>query len=1077
MASDLVLCVLGPLRLLRDGAEIEVSGARQREVLARLSVAAGKPVSAEALLDDVWGPVAGEPAAASLHVSISKLRRAMDPERRARADSPLVSTSGGYALAIGLDVTTVEQQARRASTMLAAGELESAHDELTRARASWRGEAYDGLGEQPWLVHERQRCEELRLYLAELYAETSLRLGRDAAGIVVDLTTLVQQHPGHERLAVLLALALYRQQRQDDALAVLRATREHLREESGLDPGTELATTEDLILAQDKDPYAPTPAVAVPATPPIDPVESLPGSYRMVGRGRARAVLDAAAQAAESGRATTCVLVGDAGIGKSRLARATADDLAGRGWRLVWTHGSEDEGAPALWPWASVVRTLGRDVPLAPELAALLEVGEETPGTDRAIARWRQTEEMVELLESVASQAPLMVVFDDLHWADAASQSLLVELTARAMPAPVLIVATSRPASTPGLTATLARLARLGVVRLELEGLTESDIQALAAAAGLEVDPAALRERTGGNPFLLQETLAYAAETGAPPLEVVPASVVDVLGARMARLPSPGEDVLLVASVLGSVIDPAVVAHLAELDLAAVDEGLDAALAAGLLRAEDGGAIRFRHDLVREIAYGRLGAVRRSRLHAQALHKLTQSRHLNPALLATHARAAGPSHAEQAVRWSIAAATEATARHAPDSALQWWLQAQQSDQSATVPDGQRRVQVLLGLVRAQLDAGDAVGAIETRAAAVEEAAELGEDRLVVAALSSLDGPMVWLPRPMGRVNTSMIQHLEQALASTPPPSPAERCMLLATLAIELYAPAHAARCDELTAEALDLAETLNDPVRLGFALNARVSATAFPGREAERALVADRMVELGQEAGLSGIELAGHQFACRLRLQLFEVRTADAHAREARRMSEQLRLPLPAMQQRLWDCSRRALDGDLRDAQRMLDAVEELDWPWWGREAMFATVRLTLLLRAGAFDQAAPLLDLAARVNPQMAADAAVLVTHAHGTQPPTMPALGPGPRDWAWLSSGCIRAQAAIALGDRAAIESAYQWLLPGTGMIASTGSFDAGPVDAYLADLAAAMGRHEDAQGHRALLAELSAREGLAG
>jgi DNA-binding SARP family transcriptional activator len=1076
MASDLVLCVLGPLRLLRDGAEIEVSGARQREVLARLSVAAGKPVSAEALLEDVWGPVAGEPAAASLHVSISKLRRAMDPGRRARADSPLLSTSGGYALAIGVDVTAVEEQARRASTMLAAGELESAHDELARARASWRGEAYEGLGAQPWLLHERRHCEELRLYLSELYAETSLRLGRDAAGVVVDLTSLAQQHPGHERLAVLLAVALYRQQRQDDALGVLRATREHLREESGLDPGPELMTTEDLILAQEPDPYAPRHAAAVSATP-VDPVDSLPGSYRMVGRGRARAVLDAAAQAAESGRGTTCVLVGDAGIGKTRLARATADDLAGRGWRLVWTHGSEDDGAPALWPWASVVRRLGRDVILAPELAALLEVGEQTAGTDRALARWRQTEEMVELLESVASQAPLMVVFDDLHWADAASQSLLVELTERAMQAPVLLVTTSRPASTPGLTATLARLARLGAVRLELEGLTEADIQALAAAAGLEVDPAALRERTGGNPFLLQETLAYAAESGAPPLEVIPASVVDVLGARMARLPSPGEDVLLVASVLGSEIDPADVAHLAELDLPAVEDGLDAALAAGLLRAEDGGAIRFRHDLVREIAHGRLGAVRRSRLHGQALHRLTQSRHLNPALLATHARAAGPSHADQAVQWSAAAATEATARHAPDSALHWWLIAQQADRSATVPDGHRRVKVLLGLVRAQLDAGDAVGAIETRDAAVEEAAQLGDDRLVVAALSSLDGPMVWLPRPMGRVNTSMIGHLERALTATPPPSPAERCMLLATLAIELYAPAQAARCDQLTAEALDLAETLNDPVKIGFALTARVSATAFPGREAERAQVADRMVELGQEAGLSSIELAGHQFACRLRLQLFEVRTADAHAREARRMSEQLRLPLPAMQQRLWDCSRRALDGDLRDAQRMLDAVEELDWPWWGREAMFATVRLTLLLRAGAFDQAAPLLDLAAQVNPQMAADAAVLVAHANATQPPTMPVLGPGPRDWAWLSSGCVRAQAAIALGDLAAMESAYQWLLPGSGMIASTGSFDAGPVDAYLADLAAAMRRHQDAQGHRARLAGLLAREGLAG
>ena len=305
------------------------------------------------------------------------------------------------------------------------------------------------------------------------------------------------------------------------------------------------------------------------------------------------------------------------------------------------------------------------------------------------------------------------------------------------------------------------------MIRLDLDGLTESDIQALAAGAGLEVDPRALRERTGGNPFLLQETLAFAAESGASPLDVVPASVADVLGARMARLATPGEEMLLVASVLGSAIDPASIAELSELDLADVDAGLDAALAADLLRADEGGVIRFRHDLVRETAYARLGAVRRSRLHARALRLLGEAGHVNPTLLAAHARDSGPAHADQAVHWSIAAATEATARHAPDSALQWWRVAAVADRNAATPDAARRVRVLLGLVRAQLDAGDAVGAIETRSEAVQAASEAGDPGLVVAALTSLDGPLVWLPRPMGQVNSEMIQLLESALTSIP----------------------------------------------------------------------------------------------------------------------------------------------------------------------------------------------------------------------------------------------------------------------------------------------------------------------
>ncbi len=385
--------------------------------------------------------------------------------------------------------------------------------------------------------------------------------------------------------------------------------------------------------------------------------------------------------------------------------------------------------------------------------------------------------------------------------------------------------------------------------------------------------------------------------------------------------------------------------------------------------------------------------------------------------------------------------------------------------------------VLLGLVRAQLDSGDAVGALETRAEAVRAAVDLGDPASVFAALTSLDGPLVWAPRPMGQVNAAMVQQLERALSATPEPSPAERCMLLATLAIEAYTADAEVRCDELTSKSLRIAEDVGDPRMVAFALNARIVATAFPGREGDRAELADRLVQVGLAADLPSFELAGHQLACRLRLQLFEVRVADAHAREARRLADQLRLPLPAMQQGLWDCSRRALDGDITAALRMLDAVEELDWPWWDREAMLATVRLTLLLRAGWFAEAAPLLDLAAQVHPRIAGDAAVAVaSHLQPGAGATTSLVEDARHDWTWLSGGCIHAQAALALGQAEAIRSTYEFLLPGSGMIAATGSFDAGPVDGYLADLAAALGRPEDERRHRELLAELSAREGLA-
>jgi hypothetical protein len=300
-------------------------------------------------------------------------------------------------------------------------------------------------------------------------------------------------------------------------------------------------------------------------------------------------------------------------------------------------------------------------------------------------------------------------------------------------------------------------------------------------------------------------------------------------------------------------------------------------------------------------------------------------------------------------------------------------------------------------------------------------------------------------------------------------------MLLATLAIECYAPGQEARCDELVSESLRIADELGDARRTAYVVNAQVVATAFPGREGERARAADRLIQIGRSSGLPSVELAGHQLACRLRLQLFEVRVADDHARRARSLASELHLPLPGLQQRLWDCNRKALDGDVAAALRMVDELERLDWPWWGRDAMLATTRLTLLLRAGLFAEAEPLLELASRVHPRIAADARTLVSVHAGAGAGVVSPTGTAFQDWAWLSAGCIHAQAVLAAGDPDGIRAAYARLLPGSGMIASTGSFDAGPVDGYLAGLAGALGRFDDERRHRELLAQLSAREGL--
>jgi DNA-binding SARP family transcriptional activator len=1042
---SLRVSVLGAVRVEREGIAIDPGGPRQRAVVARLVAAQGHLVPAERLLADVWGDDGAR--LSSVHVAVSNVRRALEPERKPRTPSVLSSRNGGYSLDAETDADDLANAARQGVALLAQDEPAQARAVLSSARDLWAGDPYDDLGDLPWLVRERTRLHDLRLIVAERLAEAMLRLGANVE-VALDLAPLSAEHPARERLGVLLAVALYRDQRQDDALAVLRRVRQHLSESVGLDPGPDLRAVETAILSQQPDPMLPAPPS--PAAPA--PLPATQAGPLLIGRERPLAVLAAAAATALSGQSAFAVVVGEAGIGKTRLARELADELSAQSWTIAWTGSSEGDGAPALWPWISVLNQLDR--PLTSDLQRLV-VGDAVQPVDPAAARWRQQRAVRDQLVHVAAERPLLVVLEDVHWADSASQALLLELVDSLSEARILVLVTARP----GPTAVLARLARGRATRLDLESFSELDVRALLATTGQELDSAALHRRTGGNPFLLKETLALARQTGTSALDVVPATVADVLRARAALLPGAGQDVLAVASVIGDVVEPGIVADLLNLDLSSVEGSCDSAVDAGLLTVGADGRLRFRHDLVRETAYADLGPLRRQRLHGRVFAHLLAHDRRSPSRLAAQAVGAGPELSQQAVTWCSEAAREAARRLAHGTAVSWWQQAVDVDRQRPEGDPSREVEVLLGLVGAQLDAGDAVGALDTRLLAVEAARVNGEPHLMVRALTALSRPLVWILGPRDGHQDGLVGDLEKALDADV--DPVERCSLLATLALELYG-RHDPRCDDLSAEAIRLAEAVGDARVLAFAVNARQLAIARPGREAERAELADRLIDIGRSAGLATAELAGHQLAAQARLQLFEVPAADRHADRARALASDLKLPLPQLQQQLWDSSRRLLDGDLPGALGLLADVADLDWPWWGRHAMLATVQLTLLLRAGAPADAADLLDAAAWVHPQLAADAAVLCHVAKGI-PAELPPAAERPRDWMWRAAACIRAQAAVAVGDTTAQLASYHELLPEAGLLALVGSIDAGPVDAHLVSLAVALGRPDEAELHR--------------
>jgi DNA-binding SARP family transcriptional activator len=241
--------VLGPVMARDDGGDaIALKGPRHRAVLARLLIARGRVVPVDRLVDDLW--LDPPPAAVSaVRTFVASLRRAIEPERPARTQARLLVTEGpGYALRVepdAVDAWRFEQVVAATGTLAP----EEALARLQKALGWWRGSAYTEFAGSSWALAERSRLAELRLRAIEQVADARLSLGL-AAEAVPDLDAHVTEHPWREDAWRLLALALYRADRQGDALAVLRRARTLLVEQLGVDPGPGLRQLETDILNQ-----------------------------------------------------------------------------------------------------------------------------------------------------------------------------------------------------------------------------------------------------------------------------------------------------------------------------------------------------------------------------------------------------------------------------------------------------------------------------------------------------------------------------------------------------------------------------------------------------------------------------------------------------------------------------------------------------------------------------------------------------------------------------------------------------------------------------------------------------------
>ena len=279
--------LLGPLEVVSDGRSLLVGGGKRRSLLAILLLHRNEVVSAERLIDELWGERPPATAAKSVQVYVSQLRRVLRPDSAGANGGPLVTRSGGYELRVGpddVDVARFERALADAERALGGGEPARAADVLREALGLWRGPALADFAYERFAQGEIARLEELRLAALEQRVEADLALGRHGQ-VVGELEALVRAHPLRERVRAQLMLALYRCGRQAAALAVYRDGRRRMVEELGLEPGPALRALQTKILDQSADLDAPASADGTGAA--AAPAESA-GAVRAVGARRRR---------------------------------------------------------------------------------------------------------------------------------------------------------------------------------------------------------------------------------------------------------------------------------------------------------------------------------------------------------------------------------------------------------------------------------------------------------------------------------------------------------------------------------------------------------------------------------------------------------------------------------------------------------------------------------------------------------------------------------------------------------------------------------------------------------------------
>ncbi len=864
--------ILGPIELRAGDRRVPAGGPRQLALLAFLLLHANRAVSHDQLQDALWSDD-GTGALKAVQMAVARLRKSLEPLRGSASKPALRTVSGGYLLTVApgeLDADVFEDCVAHGRARLGADDPHGASQAFEAALALWRGPALAEVAFADFARPEIRRLEELRLGALESRIEADLALGRHAS-LVGELEQLSADHPERERTCAQLMLALYRAGRAGEALDAYHRVSAHLTGELGLAPGPALQALQRAIAEQSPSLRL---GAAGSATASDEPAFALPPSVRageraaFVGRRDAVGALASVFEQSAAGSRRIVMLSGEPGIGKTRLAIELGLHAHGRGAIVLYGRCDEETLLPHQ-PFVEALRhyVCNADAEVIAEQVHLIsgelrrvvpELAERVPGLAHPLsgdpegARYRLFEAVAALLCEAAQHRPLVLVLDDLHWADDATLLLLKYLARYPREARLMIVGTFRGMDVePGhpLHGVLADLAREHVFkRFALGGLDEDAVAELVdlhTGDGAAPDLGRMVfEETEGNAFFVVEVLRHLAETGGAGERgtatfarrlPVPEGVRDLIGRRLARLGPDVTRALGTASVLGRSFEFERLERLCDLGQDELVDALERGVRAQIIEesATRVGRYAFAHALTRGVLHGTLTPTRRALLHRRAATAIEEDNaaDLEPVLaeLASHFEQAGsPADIERAIAYGARAGDRAIAVLAYEQAAAHY--GHTLDLLGSEGSPELRCDLTIARGEAERMAGDAAYR-ETLLEGARLARELGDvGRLARAAMANNRGSS----SSSQGVDRERVAVLEAALEGLGDDDSATRAVLLVQLAVELIADPDWRRRARLGDEALAMARRVGDPHTLARVLTLRSLAKWNPRTVGDR---------------------------------------------------------------------------------------------------------------------------------------------------------------------------------------------------------------------------------------------------